>query len=326
MERYTRITLEEREKIYLLKKENYSQSEIAKKLGRHKSTISRELSLNSSKIAYLPDSAMEMSVKRRQHNKLTKLDKNPDLKAHIILKLKEDRWPPEAISARLKNDPKMPNISHETIYKFIYSKEGQKLKLYEALMYRRPKRQAKCFRRKRYSVPEEKRIENRPDFINERVELGHAEGDLTFFSGSNSQNVITAIERVSRMVKLTKNENKKSLSTINKLNKSVKELGCKSLTLDNGSEFAKYGSLELTGTKVYFCKPHSPWQKGSIERMHVFLHKYIPKKTNINLIGEEKLKWAENKLNNLPRKCLGYLTPIEFLDKVKIKNHVALAS
>jgi len=240
------------------------------------------------------------------------------LKAYIIDRLQQDKWPPEAIAGVLKLNQNLPVVSHETIYKFIYSIEGQKLYLYTSLMYRRPKRQTKFSRVKRYSVPEDKRIENRLENINNRSEIGHAEGDLTFFAGSNSQNVITTIERASRMIKLAKNDNKTSLSTVFKLRKIAENMKYKSLTLDNGSEFAQYGAIELSGTKVYFCKPHSPWQKGSIERMHVSLHKYIPKKTNINEITDDKLKWAEEKMNNLPRKCLGYLTPKQYYDNYTV--------
>jgi IS30 family transposase len=316
MKRYTRLTLKEREEIYLLQKNNHGIREIAERLNRSPSTISREIYRNRSDIGYLPDRAQDQTTNRRK-NKDTKLDKNPELKEYIISRLTEDKWPPEAISAVIKLEKEMSNISHETIYKFIYSKEGLRLKLYQHLMYRRPERQAKFSRVKRYQVPEEKRIENRPEAINNRSEFGHGEADLTFFKGSNSKNIITTIERVSRMVKLANNNNKETNSTINKVRKIAKEMGYKSLTFDNGTEFTRYASLELTGTKVYFCKPHSPWEKGSIERMHVFLHKYIPKKTNINEITQKRLQWAEDKLNNLPRKSLGYLTPKQYWDNIK---------
>lgn len=126
------------------------------------------------------------------------------------------------------------------------------------------------------------------------------------------------------MVKLTGNDNKESLSTMSKLRKRAAEMGAKSITLDNGGEFAGYGSLRLHGVDVYFCNPHSPWEKGSIERMHVTLHKYIPKKTDIKLITKEKLQWAEDKLNNLPRKGLNYLTPKQVWDNYKNSQSVAL--
>ena len=147
---------------------------------------------------------------------------------------------------------------------------------------------------------------------------------MTFFAGSQSANIITTMERVSRIVKIAKNSNKTSISTSMKLSKICKDMSYKSLTVDNGSEFTNYGAIELSGCEVYFCNPHSPWQKGSIERMHVFLHKFIPKKTNINDITDEKLQWAEDKLNNLPRKCLDYLTPKMLYDKLLKQGSVAL--
>jgi IS30 family transposase len=325
MKRYHQISLKEREKIYLAYQNGQSMRQISIKLGRNVSSISREIKRNSCQtIGYSADRA-DKFAKDRANKNILKIEKYPKLKTYIIERLKEDKWPPEAISGVLrlgKND--LPGISHESIYQFIYSKEGQKRKLYQHLMYKRPQRQAKFSRTKRYKVPESKRITVRPEEINKRTVFGHAEGDLTFFAGSQSSNIITTMERVSRIVKIAKNPNKTSISTSMKLSKICKDMGYKSLTIDNGSEFTNYGAIELSGCEVYFCNPHSPWEKGSIERMHVFLHKFIPKKTNINDITAEKLQWAEDKLNNLPRKCLDYLTPKMLYDKLLKQGSVAL--
>lgn len=313
MIKYKQLSLEEREKIYLHTKNNKSFRQIAKLIARSPSTVSREISRNNSLIGYLPDRANSRAAKVK-FNKQTKLAKHYLLKEYVLTKLIEGKWSPEAIAGRLKYHESIGTISHESIYKFIYSKEGNKMKLYQYLMYRRPVRQLHYSRKKRWQVAAEHSIVNRPENINNRSQFGHFEGDLTFMKGSKSMNLITMIERKSRKVLITKNNNKSAIGTICNITNKLKSLprgSIKSMTFDNGGEFKQFGSLGLMGIKVYFCNPHSPWEKGSIERMHVSLHKYIPKRSDIKCINEEMVAEAESKLNNLPRKILNFLTPNE---------------
>ena len=322
MIKYNQLALNEREKIFLFNKDNNSIRQMAKQLGRAPSTIKRELDRNCSDIGYLLDSANNLAKKRKFTNQ-TKLDKDTLLKAYVVKHLRDDKWSPEAIAGRLKHHELIKTISHESIYKFIYSREGNKMKLYQYLMYKRPKRQLHHNRTKRYMVPEESRISARPEEVNNRSVFGHFEGDLTFMKGSVSNNIISLLERKSRKSFLARNDNKASNSTIYKISKKVKSLpqgSMKSLTVDNGGEFKRHAPLGLMGVKVYFCNPHSPWEKGSIERMHVFLHKYIPKKTDIRFVTDEMIIDAENKLNNLPRKVLNFLTPNEAWDKDNLQT------
>ena len=322
MLKYTHLSLDEREKIYILQKDNNSLREIANHIGRSTSTIQREINKNLSHIGYGPDRAHSKAIKTRT-TRISKLNKNLQLKQYVIDRLTLDKWPPEAIESRLKNHENIGTVSYETIYKFIYSGEGNKMKLYDHLMYQRKARQLRHTRVKRPVVNEEHRIANRPEEINNRVEPGHFEGDLTFFKGSISENVISILERVSRKTFLTKNYNKTTIGTISKISKRLKPLPkalCKSMTFDNGGEFRQFAPLGFIGLKVYFCDPHSPWQKGSVERMHVFLHKFIPKKTDMRTISEQRLKEAEEKLNNLPRKILNYLTPNEVWDNFNTQS------
>ena len=192
----------------------------------------------------------------------------------------------------MKYEKSPVKISHETIYQYIYSYPGQKLKLYQHLMLARPKRQLKYSRRKR-TLPDIYKISNRPEYINNRSEFGHFEGDLTFFKGS-------------------KNNNKTSRNIMSKIARTTKTLPCvKSITFDNGGEFTQFGLLTLQGIQTYFCDPGSPYQKGQVERTNAFLHKFIPKKTDFNQMTLEQIIYANDKLNNLPKKCLNFLTPNE---------------
>jgi IS30 family transposase len=309
---YTHLSLEDREKIYLLHAKGISSRQIAINIGRTTSTVSREIKRNTSKSGYLPDRAQAKSIARKYKLEF-KIHKHPQLKQFIIDRLSIDKWSPEIISARLKYSD-FPTISHESIYKFIYSVEGQLSKLYRHLMYRRPKRNVHYGRKHRTPVPDQYRIANRPDIINARTEFGHFEGDLTFMKGSKSANLLVLIERVTRKSFILENNNKQAISTMNKIYSTLSSLPSNmrnSITFDNGSEFKRFGCLSFLGTKVYFCNPASPWQKGQVERLNAQLHKYIPKASDIRSVTKSQVLDAQDKLNNLPRKVLGYLTPNE---------------
>ena len=173
MTKYTQLSIEEREKIYQLLKAGRSLSAVAKILFRHKSTISREIKRNGSlQLGYLPDRADNLS-KMRKNRTRSKLDQYIELKEYIIERLTVGKWSPAMISGRINYERKLPPISHETIYQFIYSAQGRNLKLYKNLMYCRPSRQLKYNRR----------------------EFGHFEGDLTFFKESKSGINCTLLSR-----------------------------------------------------------------------------------------------------------------------------------
>ena len=313
MSLYKHLSFDDRQKIYLLRAEGISLRKICSLIGRAPSTVSRELKRNSSKIGYLPDTAHNNALKRK--NKLSnKINKYPELKAFIVDKLVNHKWSPEIIAARVKMEGFQVSISHESIYKFIYSIEGQLARLYKCLMYQRPKRQIHFSRKHRVPIPEQYHINMRPEMINKRQEFGHFEGDLTFFKGSNSSNLLVLIERLTRKAFIIKNHNKRSIATMNKIYATIANTNnkmCKSITFDNGSEFKKFGILSLSGIKVYFCKPASPWQKGQVESLNAQIHKYIKKSSDIRLVNDADVIEAQNKLNNLPRKILNFLTPNE---------------
>lgn len=316
MKRYKQIRLEEREKIYKLVQSQESLSKIALLTGRSKSTISRECSRNTSRtLGYLPDRANNLAQGRKRRH-LSKIESNSSLKKYIVSRLSEDKWSPEMISGRMKLEKQSICISHEAIYQYIYSYPGQKLKLYEHLMYARPKRQQKHARRHRYKVADEFLLKNRPETINDRSEFGHYEGDLTFFKGNSSGNISVLVERKSKKAFLIRNDNKTTDLVIPNIISKIKSTGStvKSITFDNGSEFKRFGSLWLIGIGIYFCNPGSPWQKGQVERTNAVLHKFIPKKSDFKTISNDNIKDAEMKLNNLPRKNLNFLTANEVWD------------
>jgi transposase, IS30 family len=310
MRRYTRISLFERENIYILKQAGHNQTYIANKLGRDKATISRELRrFISDPLGYLPDRANDIAGRLAWRN--LHLFRNARLRSYVIDRLKEG-WSPEQISGRLKCERSDMQVSHETIYKYIYSEEGRQNKLFYLLTRKKPQRTRKHGRKPRQShIPETAAISNRPAAIDKRKKIGHWEGDLVIFKSVQSANVSTLVERKSRLVKLVYNRGKYTdqvVGGIKNVMSALPETHRTTITLDRGTEFASYKNL---GIKTYFCDPHSPWQKGSNENFNGRLRRYLPKGRIPQNLSQELLDKIEEKMNNLPRKCLGFKTPYE---------------
>ena len=311
MIKYKRITIEEREIIYKLSLQGHNQILIAEKLGRNKSSISRELGrCKGDSLGYLPDRANN-KAKRLERRNIGLFDKNKELYDFVIKLLKEG-WSPEQIAGRLKYEDSKLQVSHETIYKFIYSEAGAAQKLYSLLLRHKPKRTRWHSRKPRKShIPNSANISCRPKYIDKRKRIGDWEGDLVVFGSLKGSNVATIVERKSRYIKLVHNESKYTEVVIGGIKKALSQLPSntrKTITFDRGTEFASFRKLDIT---TYFCNPHSPWQKGSNENFNGRLRKYLPKKFDHRKLSQNLLDNIEQKMNNQPRKCLGFKTPAE---------------
>lgn len=311
-EKYTHITGKDRETLYILKKEGMSVKEIAKRLGKHKSSIFKEINRNSDrKLGYLPDRADEKAVKRRA-NKVKKLNRDPKLKSYVIAKL-EAGWSPEMISGRAKYE-NHPLVASETIYQFVYGEEGNKLGLFKCLRMRRAKRGKLHGRKPRGVILNRISIHDRPASIECRKEFGHFEGDLVINKKSMSQNVSVVLERKTRFVRLNKNESKKSTHVMQKIFNTMASLPArarKSITFDNGKEFAKHDVLRIMKTETYFCDAYASWQKGGVENVNRILRWFLPSNIPLSDLTEDQLDQIETKINSLPRKCLGFRSAAE---------------
>jgi IS30 family transposase len=209
----------------------------------------------------------------------------------------------------------------ETIYQFIYKSKNKDL--YSCLAYKKPKRQKRFARKKQVCRYGKIRlITQRPEDVTTRKRFGHWEGDTIEFRGTKEKVVTTLVERKSRMVFLIKNNRKYSREVMEKIKgkfASLPEKMCKTITFDQGVEFADYRQLEQDDKrKIYYCETHSPWQKGSNENMNGRLRWYLPKETDIAKISQSDLDRLAAKMNRCPRKCLGYKTPQElFIQQYK---------
>lgn len=259
MSEYRRISLEEREKIYLLQKQGLNITAIARILGRNKSNISRELKrCEHDPLGYIPDRADALYKAGLSRNKPLFLDKN--LQDYVIAKLTICRWTPKEISASLKPEGSGLKASPELIYQFIYSRTGLQHNLPSYLKFRRKKRGIrKSRKRKKPNISNFVSVHDRPQEINERKEAVHWEGDLIIFTTLYSKNITTLVERKTRFTKLVLNSNKTSKEVIGGIKEAFRE-GLpllKSMTFDRGSEFANHHELPAD---TYFCDPGSPWQ------------------------------------------------------------------
>ena len=317
---YNHLNIKDRENIYRLKNKNFSINEIASDLSRSKSTIYRELKRNKDIVlGYLPDRA-DLLAKKRKFVYKDKIINNPYLIKHIIEKLNEG-LSPEMIAGRAKLVGDLHfQVSHETIYKFIYSDDGIKMGLYNFLI-RRKGRRGQLYGRKasKINIPNRVSIHDRPAFINEKKEYGHFEGDLTFCKEDQSCNLAVMTEKKSKFSLIVKNESKKSNLVMKNIFNKMAEIPnklFKSITFDNGGEFSKHGLLSgFMTVDTYFCDPGSPWQKGLVEHTNMMLHRFIDKKASLKLLSDLDISIVQNKLNNLPRKSLIFKTPAEVFNE-----------
>ena len=316
------LTYYDRKIIEKLLKQNLSYRSIGRTIGRSHTTISDEIKLNSGQLGYSADRAQYYHEKRQLNkgNK-KKLEINGRLLEYIIEQLRED-WSPEEISGRLKRfpDKDIGYVCHETIYEYIYSIEGIRLKLYLLLRRYKPKRTKWHSGNKRgIAIKERISIHERPDDINERTEFGHWETDSMIFS--QQKGILSVqVERKSRLVRMHKCPDKTATETLEAIIRTIDSVPMKyflSLTFDNGSENVKHIDLRKEfGTLTFFCDPYCSWQKGLVENTNMFIRQYLPKNAPIDSMTDERIYEIQEKLNNRPRKCLGYMTPNEYFNSL----------
>lgn len=319
MERYKHLNYEERTKLYELKQLGHSVAQIALQLNRCRSTIWREFKRNEAPPGfYWPDTAEKLSLERRQ--KMCRLDRDPKLHDFVITKLCCHYWTPEQIAGWLKHrQTRLQSISHESIYAWIYKSPQKKEKLWKFLPRHKAKRGLrKCQSAGTCRIPNRISIHERPKNIESRRIFGHWEGDLMSFS-KNSQHSLVLRERKTMFTLSSPLETKKALSTANRVIDLMKDLpkkARKTITLDNGGEFASHELwVNDLGLKSFFCDPYSSWQKGGIENTNGRLRRDLPRKINIHKLSQEDFNETILNYNTTPRKSLAWFTPLELFNR-----------
>jgi IS30 family transposase len=315
---YQQLTQDERDLIAHLHAKGLARSAIARRIGRDKSTISRELRRNGSGIydVYLAHKAQSRAVIRKSQSGHRPRLKNKRIRQYVIRKLKQG-WSPEQISGKLKDTYPGLNISHEAIYQFVYDKETLKeinLKAYLPRANRKRRPRGHSRKHKKLHIPRRISIDDRPKYIDKRKQIGHWESD-TMISRASQASVVIILERVTRYVKLAKVQAKQARYVSNAINRRLGRLpdsARRTITYDNGSENVDHERINrVLGTDSYFCNPYHSWEKGSVENAVGLLRRFLPKKTDIAKITKEQIKHIENRLNHRPRKCLNFKTPYE---------------
>jgi transposase, IS30 family len=317
--RYRHLTLEERRTLFRLLNAQVPVKEIARQLDRHRSTVYRELRRNLFREVkeyrgYFPVTAEDSARRRRQRQR--KLIQDARLRQHVTEMLAR-WWSPEQIAGRLKLAGDGARLSHETIYQFVYSPEGRALELHRHLLRARRLRRRRFGRKPRgVKIPQARTIAQRPAEIGQRREIGHWEADLLIFKRAHGQaNLTSLVERQSRLLRLILNRDRRSQSVVGAIGDALASLppaARRTVTFDRGSEFLGYDHLaQAHGIDAYFCDPHSPWQKGSVENTNGRLRRYLPGELDLSRITPTYLCEIETRTNSTPRKCLGFQTPLE---------------
>lgn len=315
---YAHIKKAERSEIAILLEKGYGVRDIAAALHRGAGTISDEIRKNSVKGMYDPRKAHLKARVRRMYSKYQgmKVVGDRELWDYVEEKLRQD-WSPEEIAGRVKHvDKHITYASYQAIYKFVYSVYGRALE--RRLRYKGKKRKARG-RAKATQLENRLFIEKRPKIVEKRKRFGDWEGDFIVSGKSGTGVLLVLHERKARYTIMRKIVSRSPAL----VNQYIQEMFgivvyFNSLTLDNDIVFRKHEELsELLGKPVYFCHPYHSWEKGSVENTNKLIRQYIPKGSDISQYADQEIQAIEDKLNNRPRKCLTYRTPLEVMVKNK---------
>lgn len=314
------FTFYERQKLEYLLRTKQSLRNISKIMRRTHTILSREIRRNGdNRPKYRADTAQRLCEKRKHKQHRGKLNKYPELKEYVVSGLKNE-WSPDVIAGKLKMAGKKQTISHESIYHYIYNKDGRHEGLYKYLRQGKTKRQKRYGRKNsKLGIPERKSIHFRPKYIDERKRYGDWESDSLIFSKQKTALSVQS-ERKSKLIRMHKVVNKTAEETANALVRTIESLPnelFKTVTFDNGKENVKHTEIKKEyGVETYFCEPFASWQKGGVENANKLIRHYLPRKTNLNQLTDKDIYDIQEKLNNRPRRCLNYLSPNEVINKV----------
>ena len=325
MKIYEHLCFGERKIIEKLLRKKKSIREIARMLDRVNSCISNEIKNGKVNGIYDAKKAEAKAILRRRESKIQcmKVAMNVDLKKFVIENIKDDQSP-EGISGRLKKVEKnLEYASTKAIYKFVESVHGRQIEghLYQNSVKKRtgPKN------KKKVSIDGRTMIDQRPKQVEKRLEFGHYEGDFIESGGDGIGSLLVLIERKTRYPFLLYLEDKSTKNVNILIEKLIAQFNPKSLTLDNDLSFQKHPELSrLINATIYFCHPHTPYEKGTVENRNKAIRRYVKKRSELSKYGNEYFKMVEKKLRTKFMKCLDYKTPEEVfhieMKKLKLKK------
>ena len=319
---YTHLTRDERYQIAILRKAGHKQTDIARLMNRHPSTICRELRRNRGQRGYRPKQAQALSEARIRA--CSNGPRIPDETWAVVDVWLGELWSPEQIAGRL-DERGLPSVSHEAIYRRIYADKRNGGTLHRALRCQKARRKRYGGRERRGTIPNQVSIEQRPAMVGTRERFGDWEADLVIGAGHH-QALVTINERKSRYA-LIGHVPKKTAQAVSEVMVSLlmPYAACvHTLTTDNGKEFAQHERIasEL-GANFFFAHPYASWERGANENMNGLIRQFFPKGMSFDSITTEDITFAVDKLNHRPRKCLGFRTPHEvFMAQLQSQQNV----
>lgn len=320
MSSYTHFTLEERKYLQQLLSEGYSMRKIAAALGRHPSSVSREIRRNRTKkyLRHKPDNpywyhhwrAQALAKHRKRHCPHPQRTLLPGTFLYDYVREKLSLfWSPEQISHRLHQEYPHLKVGVSTIYRHL--KGGAFLGLSPKKHLRRKGKRYQTRKANYNTIQPDRIIPEWPEEITQRLTLGHWEGD-TVYGSIGKGLLVTLVDRKSRFLRAAVIQNRESTQTRLAIERLLQSYPVRSISLDNGSEFSEFHLLEENlHTLVYFAQPHKPWQRGTNENTNGILRFFFPKGYHFHSLSQDDLQSIVDLINNRPRKCLGWKSPAE---------------
>lgn len=305
------LTFEERGVVYRMRRQGETDAQIARTLDRHRSTIGREVRRNTGGRGYRQKQAQRLAEERRERCRRSKKMDHAPLKKYVTKAIKQE-WSPDEIAGRSRLDQPRDTacqVSHQTIYNWLRDEA--------------PQLRAHLRRGHRRTQPETRgkltgcvSVNDRPQIVDSKRRYGDWEGDTVVSPGRRS-GLVTMVDRKSKYLLVRKICSLKSTDTMQAICRGMRDLPaslCRTMTLDNGKEFALHERLnEKLGMDVYFARPYASWQRGLNENTNGLLRQYFPKGTDFSRISHRAVARVEKLINERPRKSLGYKSPAEVL-------------
>jgi len=308
---YVQLTQEQRYLIYHLLKMGFNQTYIAKRIGVHKSTISRELKRNTGKKGYRHKQAQRKTNQRRYQGRKRFTDKDWE----IVETYLEKDFSPEQVSVWVLKKHGL-QISHEWIYQYIWEDKKKGGDLYQHLRRKKKYRKRGCHKDNRGKIPHQKSIDDRPQAANERERIGDWEGDTIIGKGKQGA-IVTLVDRKSRYLRMGLVEHRTKEAVSKAIIDLLSDFPVHTITLDNGKEFADHQTVsQALQAEVYFAHPYASWERGLNENTNGLIRQYIPKNMRFSLLTNADIIFVERRLNTRPRKCLDFEQP-----ETTLKSH-----
>lgn len=318
---YRQLAREQRYQIYALMRAGHNQTRIATLVGYHKSTISRELRRNRGLKGYRPYQADELAYDRQCEAYRSRIAWQTWQQVERLLR---QEWSPEQITGRLKLE-KQATVSHECIYLYVYADKRRGGTLHRHLRSQKKQRKRYSGYIRRGQIPNRTSIDKRPQIVARKGRFGDWEAD-TIIGARHKGGILSAVERKSKLTRLRKLATKAAAEMKDNSIELLAPLAAKvhTITVDNGKEFCDHELIAAAlQARIYFAHAYASWERGLNENTNGLVRQYFPKKYDFSRISDQDLQQVEDRLNNRPRKTLGYRTPNEVFFK---KQSVALPS